>query len=54
VHLPSLARCIVARSVGEHPGHCTVSITLDTFSHAIPALPEEAAALIAGLVFSEL
>jgi len=34
-------------------GHATVSITLDTYSHAIPAMQEEAAALIAGLVFSE-
>jgi hypothetical protein len=32
-------------------GHATVSITLDTCSHAIPAIQEEAAALIAGLVF---
>jgi hypothetical protein len=31
----------------------TVSITLDTYSHAIPALQEEAAALIAGLVFAQ-
>jgi len=27
--------------------------TLDTYSHAIPAMQEEAAALIAGLVFAE-
>ena len=33
-------------------GHATVSITLDTYSHAIPAMQEEAAALIAGLVFA--
>jgi integrase len=33
-------------------GHATVSITLDTYSHAIPAMQEEAAALIAGLVFT--
>ena len=38
--------------VSERPGHATVSITLDTYSHAIPALQEEAAALIAGLVFA--
>jgi integrase len=38
--------------VSERLGHATVSITLDTYSHAIPALQEEAAALIAGLVFS--
>jgi hypothetical protein len=30
-----------------------VSITLDTYSHAIPAMQEEAAQLIAGLVFSD-
>jgi integrase len=36
----------------ERLGHATVSITLDTYSHAIPAMQEEAAALIAGLVFA--
>ena len=39
--------------VSERLGHATVSITLDTCSHAIPAVQEEAAALIAGLVFAE-
>ena len=39
--------------VSERLGHATVSITLDTYSHAIPAMQEEAAALIAGLVFAE-
>ena len=29
----------------------TVSITLDTYSHAIPAMQEDAATKIAGLVF---
>jgi hypothetical protein len=29
-----------------------ISITLDTYSHAIPAMQDEAAALIAGLVFA--
>ena len=37
---------------GERLGHATIAITLDTYSHAIPALQEEAAALIAGLVFA--
>ena len=36
--------------VSERLGHATVSITLDTYSHAIPALQEEAAERIAGLV----
>ena len=39
--------------VSERLGHAAVSITLDTYSHAIPAMQEEAAALIAGLVFAE-
>lgn len=34
-------------------GHATASITLDTYSHAIPALQEEAAELIARLVFAD-
>jgi integrase len=38
--------------VSERLGHATVSITLDTYSHAIPAMQEQAAALIAGLVFA--
>jgi hypothetical protein len=33
--------------------HVTISITLDTYSHAIPAMQEEATALIAGLVFAD-
>jgi len=40
------------KAVSERLGHATVSITLDTYSHAIPAMQEEAAALIAGLVFA--
>jgi integrase len=39
--------------VSERLGHATIAITLDTYSHAIPAMQEEAAALIAGLVFTE-
>ena len=39
--------------VSERLGHATVAITLDTYSHAIPALQEEAAERIAGLVFAD-
>ena len=39
-------------SVSERLGHATIAITRDTYSHAIPAMQEEAAALIAGLVFA--
>ena len=38
--------------VSERLGHATIAITLDTYSHAIPAMQEEAAQLIAGLVFA--
>jgi hypothetical protein len=38
--------------VSERLGHATISITLDTYSHAIPAMQEEAAALITELVFA--
>jgi integrase len=37
--------------VSERLGHATVSITLDTYSHAIPAMQEEAAVKNADLVF---
>jgi hypothetical protein len=37
----------------EGLGHATIAITLDTYSHAIPAMQEEAGALIAGLVFAD-
>ena len=38
--------------VSERLGHATVAMTLDIYSHAIPAMQEEAAQLIAGLVFA--
>jgi integrase len=38
--------------VSERLGHATIAITLDTYSHAIPAMQEEAAVRIAGLVFA--
>jgi integrase len=37
--------------VSERLGHSNISITLDTYSHAIPAMQEEAAAKVAKLVF---
>ena len=47
----------LALSAGEHPkvvqerlGHATIAITLDTYSHAIPAMQEDAADKIAGLL----
>ena len=38
--------------VSDRLEHATVSISLDTYSHAIPAMQEVAAALIAELVFA--
>ena len=48
----ALAAGINPKVVSERLGHATVSITLDTYSHAIPALQEEAAERIAGLVLA--
>ena len=39
--------------VSERLGHANISITLDTYSHAIPAMQEEAAERIAELVSGE-
>ena len=36
--------------VQERLGHATIAITLDTYSHAIPAMQEDAAARIASLL----
>ena len=44
--------CRRAKVVSERLRHAAFAITLDTCSHAIPAMQEEAAALIAGLVFA--
>jgi len=43
---------IYPKVVTERLGHATIAITLDTYSHAIPAMQEAAAALIAELVFT--
>lgn len=39
--------------VSERLGHSTVAMTLDTYTHVIPALQEQAAATVAELVFGE-
>jgi len=59
IHLHDLrhTHATLALEAGVHPkvvsdrlGHATVAITLDIYSHAIPALSEEAAATVAALV----
>ena len=47
----ALAAGVHPKVVSERLGHSNISITLDTYSHAIPALEEEAAAKVARLVF---
>ena len=41
------------RVVSERLGHSTVAMTLDTYSHVIPVLEEEAAERVAELLFAE-
>ena len=57
-HDPRHTHATLALQAGVHPkvvserlGHATVSITLDTYSHAIPAMEEVAAAKVAAVVF---
>jgi integrase len=44
---------VPAKVVQEILGHASVGITLDTYSHVVPAMREEAAATVAGLIFSK-
>jgi integrase len=46
----ALAAAIPAKVVSERLGHANVSITLDTYSHVLPALQEDAANKVAGLI----
>lgn len=50
---PALQTGIHPKVVSERLGHATIAITLDTHTHAIPAMQESAAALIAGSVSAE-
>ncbi len=47
----ALQRGIHPKVISERLGHASIGITLDTYSHAIPALQEEAAEQIAAMVF---
>jgi integrase len=46
----ALAAGIHAKVVSDRLGHSTVALTMDVYSHAIPAMEEEAASRIAALV----
>lgn len=47
----ALAAGVHPKVVSERLGHSSVSFTLDVYSHAIPAMQEDAAEKVAGLVF---
>jgi integrase len=47
----ALAAGVHPKVVSERLGHASVAFTLDTYSHAIPAMQETAAELVASLVF---
>ena len=47
----ALAAGVHPEVVSERLGHASIMITLDTYSHAIPAMQEMAASLVASLVF---
>jgi integrase len=42
---------VQAKVVPEILGHANIGITLDTYSHAIPAMEESAAETVAALMF---
>ena len=50
-HATLALRAGIHPKVSERLGHAIIAITLDTYSHAIPAMQEEEA-LIAGPVFA--
>jgi hypothetical protein len=49
----ALAAGIPAKIVSERLGHANVQITLDTYSHVIPGLDEQAAATVARLILED-
>jgi integrase len=49
----ALAAGVHPKVVQERLGHANIAITLDTYSHAVPALEEQAAAVVARLVFGQ-
>jgi integrase len=49
----ALAAGVHPKVVQERLGHANIAITLDTYSHAVPALEEQAAYTVAALVFGQ-
>ena len=46
----ALAAGVPAKVVSERLGHANIATTLDTYSHMLPALQEDAAEKIAALI----
>lgn len=42
---------VSAKVVSERLGHANIAITLDTYTHVLPAMQADAAAQVAGLIF---
>jgi|SRR5215216_6421968 integrase len=49
----ALAAGVHPKVVQERLGHANIAITLDTYSHGVPALEEQAAHTVAALVFGQ-
>jgi integrase len=45
-----LAQGVHPKVVSEELGHATIALTLDTYSHVIPSLQQEAAGVIAAAI----
>ena len=45
-----LARGVHPKVVGDMLGHASIALTLDTYSHVIPSLQQEAASVVAAAV----
>jgi integrase len=49
----ALAAGVPAKMVGERLGHANIAITMDTYSHVLPGLDEQAAGQVARLILGE-
>jgi integrase len=49
----ALAAGIPPKVISERLGHATIAITMDTYSHVIPGLDEQAAGLVARLILGD-
>jgi integrase len=47
----ALAEGVHPKVVSDRLGHSTIAITIDTYSHVMPSLDEEAAGTVANLIF---